>query len=455
MADELTTAPPVFLRNQDIVDGDTRSSPQAGPTPYEVCVTVSRIIGPGTVEGAQSPDSQRGCWRIYMKSPHSRVQLLARREIRLGGKCIPLYDTNPSASGQNSPDDLREKITIKYLPLSVSNTEIQSFFVQKGVKLTSPIQYSRARDPDGRLTDYKNGDRYCYAQAPIQPKLQRLARIAGIHCRMFHNGQFSNDCKACNQPGHKIGDISCPALNNEDNITTFRSYNMVLSNMHASTITVFGEDFKSVEHAYQWKKALDIGAKTMADKIKNAQHAGVAKQLSKDLPKEQVDQWAETKSEEIMTALIRHKSRQVPAFKAALLDTNPVIAEATYDKVWGTGLSPEHTKCTKPEYWPGGNLLGAIMQEIRQEIQVDQVIEAPQSTEPHPNPADSTLRQPRQKSPTHRVSAHRSSSTGSFSRRHEEPISRFFTPHPDRSKRQASTTPPSDRSHKAQRQEPP
>ena len=126
--------------------------------------------------------------------------------------------------------------------------------------------------------------------------------------------------------------------------------------------------------------------------------AGVAKQLSKDLPKEQADQWAETKSAEIMTALIRHKTRQVPAFKAALMDTNQVIAEATYDKVWGTGLSPEHTKCTKPEYWPGGNLLGAIMQEIRQEIQVDQVIEAPQSTDPHPIPSDSTPRRPHPKS---------------------------------------------------------
>ena len=451
MAGELTTVPPVFLRHQDISEGETRVRAQGGLTPYDICVTVSRLTGIGTVEGAQCPDSNRGCWRIYMKSPHARVQLLARREIRLNGKSVPLYDSNPSVTGQSTPEDPREKVTIKFLPMSVSSTEIENFFTEKGVTLTSTIQYSRERDPDGRLTDFKNGDRYCYAKAPIQPKIQRLARIAGIQCRIFHDGQFNNDCKACQQPGHKAGDTTCQALNTEDNTTAFRSYNMILSNMHASKIDIYGQEFDSVEHAYQWKKATDINAQDTATRIKNALHSGAAKRISKDLPQDLVERWSDSMSTHVKTSLIRAKARQVPAFRDALLDTKDNLAEATYDKVWGTGLSPEHTCKTQPKYWPGANLLGVIMQEVREELRTDLKIDSTSN-----NHEEAAPRRSRQRSPLNKSAHHRSASTGSYVRAgNKEPITKYFTPRIDRSNRMSSRTQPTDRANKTQRQDQP
>ena len=180
---EVQVVPPVFIKQEDIQQRATTTNSRPNTTPYELCEAITRLIGAGTVEGAQRPDSPRGCWRIYLKSLRARAQLLARREIRLNGVAVQLYDANPLLTNQNSPDDLREKITVKYLPLSVSNDEIEKYLIEQGVKLTSKILYCRERDPDGRLTEYKNGDRYCpdcgdtmqvFPQRPVQQRLQGL-----------------------------------------------------------------------------------------------------------------------------------------------------------------------------------------------------------------------------------------------------------------------------------------
>ena len=44
------------------------------------------------------------------------------------------------------------------------------------------------------------------------------------------------------------------------------------------------------------------------------------------------------------------------------------MAAAITDKFWGTGLSAQATTRTKPEYWPGNNMLGKIMADIRDEL---------------------------------------------------------------------------------------
>jgi len=45
------------------------------------------------------------------------------------------------------------------------------------------------------------------------------------------------------------------------------------------------------------------------------------------------------------------------------------IAEASpYDSVWGTGLDIETTKQTLSSQWPGQNLLGKILMEVRDDI---------------------------------------------------------------------------------------
>jgi ribA/ribD-fused uncharacterized protein len=137
--------------------------------------------------------------------------------------------------------------------------------------------------------------------------------------------------------------------------------------MHPSRINVFGDHFKSVEHAWHWKIATELGKKDLAQEIKDTEHAGAARIKSKELNIE-LKETMEHRRIDIMKRLIHLKAKQNKDFESALMDTKEYIGEATPHRFWGTGLNPELTVKTKPQYWPGQNNLGIIMMEVREEL---------------------------------------------------------------------------------------
>jgi ribA/ribD-fused uncharacterized protein len=64
------------------------------------------------------------------------------------------------------------------------------------------------------------------------------------------------------------------------------------------------------------------------------------------------------------------KFLQNPIMKKALLDTGTaMIGEASpYDRVWGIGLSAQEASKKDPSEWPGQNLLGRILVDVREKI---------------------------------------------------------------------------------------
>ena len=69
-----------------------------------------------------------------------------------------------------------------------------------------------------------------------------------------------------------------------------------------------------------------------------------------------------------MKHLLTLKAKQCTEYQTALLNSAPVMAAAITDKFWGTGLSAQATKRTKPEYWSGNNMLCKLMADIRDEL---------------------------------------------------------------------------------------
>lgn len=46
-----------------------------------------------------------------------------------------------------------------------------------------------------------------------------------------------------------------------------------------------------------------------------------------------------------------------------------VLVEASpYDQVWGIGLAADHEHSASPERWPGLNLLGFALMEVRKQL---------------------------------------------------------------------------------------
>ena len=225
-----------------------------------------------------------GIWRVYASSRESRVNLLLRGSLTVKGRQVNLYDTNPNLL-YNKSDNI-ECVTVKDPPLSVANTEVEAYLLGKGIATASAVKYSKARDDNGDLTNFKTGDHFVFVNGPVLPLLPRKEDITDFKCHIFHDGQFKPNCKGCNAVGHLDGDEDCPCKNTGPSVIPFHSHNNVLSNFYSCKIEVDNQVFNSVEHRYQYYQACAAGMQDLADHIKRAPHSGKAKGLSKRIPLE-------------------------------------------------------------------------------------------------------------------------------------------------------------------------
>ena len=83
---------PVFFRQSDY-DANCESRSDTALTTYDVCMSVSKIVGKSLVDGAQNI---RGVWRIYLSDRPARLNLCVKRQINIKGVSVPVFDKNPS-----------------------------------------------------------------------------------------------------------------------------------------------------------------------------------------------------------------------------------------------------------------------------------------------------------------------------------------------------------------------
>ena len=138
-------------------------------------------------------------------------------------------------------------------------------------------------------------------------------------------------------------------------ITSFDGPHRFLSNFHPCGVTLGGERYPSVEHAYQAAKTLnDIGRET----IRCCKSAGAAKRLGRCVSLR--PGWDKIKLA-VMMDLLRQKFSD-PELKRLLLATGD--AELIEGNTWGD------------TYWgvcdgKGENWLGRLLMQAREELQND------------------------------------------------------------------------------------
>ena len=140
------------------------------------------------------------------------------------------------------------------------------------------------------------------------------------------------------------------------------------------SIRAFGvpEPFKSVEHAWFWKMASDLGKHELATRIKDAEHAGKAKYLSKEMEENSRIEW-EDENMDVMKDLLVKKTKSCELFRNCLLENHEkFLGECTQNLRWGTGLSKWMTEHTNVRFWPGNNLLGRLLMSITEELLTSQ-----------------------------------------------------------------------------------
>ena len=156
----------------------------------------------------------------------------------------------------------------------------------------------------------------------------------------------------------------------EDIIFFFGADNY-LSNWHpAKFILTFNNDdynFENVEQAMMASKAMLFNDLESFQKILKTPNPKSVKALGRKVKNFDPKLWDEHKKYIVKTAVLG-KFLYNDKLKENLLATgNKFLAEdSPYDKIWGIGTKSMTHK--KNKTWPGQNLLGEILMEVREEL---------------------------------------------------------------------------------------
>jgi len=142
-----------------------------------------------------------------------------------------------------------------------------------------------------------------------------------------------------------------------------------LSQWWSSAFTVDGQTYATAEHYMMTAKALLFGDAAAAARIRSAMHPMTAKELGRQVRGFDEDRWAERRFDLVVTGNLA-KFGQHPDLRDFLLGTGDrVVVEASpRDRIWGIGLAADHEHAESPEKWPGLNLLGFALMEVRHQL---------------------------------------------------------------------------------------
>ncbi len=128
--------------------------------------------------------------------------------------------------------------------------------------------------------------------------------------------------------------------------------------------------FNCVEQFFMWYKAKKFKDQEIADKILMSNYnPKEVKRLGRQVKNYNDKEWDAVRASVMRTGL-RLKFTQNEALKELLLSTgDKILVEASpYDRIWGAGIRENDSRISDPEKWPGKNLLGQLLMELREEL---------------------------------------------------------------------------------------
>ena len=133
--------------------------------------------------------------------------------------------------------------------------------------------------------------------------------------------------------------------------------------------TMGHQRFNTAEQRMMAEKALLFNDMETYQKILISSNPKKQKEFGRQVKNYDDLVWAQWR-EQIVYDSNYHKFSQNESLKQYLLDTGDkwLVEAAHYDKVWGIGLRATHPDATKPEKWPGLNLLGKILMQVREQL---------------------------------------------------------------------------------------
>ena len=149
----------------------------------------------------------------------------------------------------------------------------------------------------------------------------------------------------------------------------FRSYSP-FSNWYKCEIKEFDKKFTCVEQYMMYHKALLFNDKEVANQIYSIGYNPKAyKELGRKVKGFNQTVWDKNKVQIVKMGCIL-KFTQNSNLKDILLKTKgtQLVEASPYDRIWGVGLSEDDERIHDSKNWKGLNLLGKILDEVREEL---------------------------------------------------------------------------------------
>lgn len=139
-----------------------------------------------------------------------------------------------------------------------------------------------------------------------------------------------------------------------------------LSQWWPSAFEAEGQRFATAEHFMMWRKAVLFEDVVTADRIRSATDPEQAKALGRAVTGFDGAVWSEHRCAVVVAGNLA-KFGQNPELARFLLGTGEhVLVEASpVDRIWGIGLAADDERATDPGSWPGLNLLGFALMDVR------------------------------------------------------------------------------------------
>ncbi len=244
----------------------------------------------------------------------------------------------------------------------------------KVVTVASPIKYSNIWI-DGHRTHLHNGDRFFYVAADQVKDLPQVLFVKDFRARIYKPAVYS-ECSRCRFVGHRANSEECPAKAPEEvqqSTEAFQGAHNPLSNLHKCPEGCSWDSNQDVEvcsseHEFQYEKLVEHSHADVAERLCEESPLDMMKVASRKVPEPNVLKSWSDKERFVMKQACQNKFNNCEHARAALLSSKSELAEATKDLKWGTGLDKQRTIECMPEYWPGNNMMGAILKEIRSDL---------------------------------------------------------------------------------------
>jgi ribA/ribD-fused uncharacterized protein len=142
-----------------------------------------------------------------------------------------------------------------------------------------------------------------------------------------------------------------------------------LSQWAPTPFKVDGIVYATAEHWMMASKAALFDDDARFAEILASSDPAKAKRLGRLVADFDEDRWAAHRRAIVHTGSLAKFTQNPDAGEALLATGTAILVEASpYDWLWGAGIAADDPRLTRPDRWPGQNLLGFVLMDVRDEI---------------------------------------------------------------------------------------